>query len=82
MNLDSIKEWLKTPARLALESIKKLKTLEHIERLEKELEQVKAERDRYWNWIKAMGCETCSGDCGECDGTSGWVWSGEDYNVK
>lgn len=42
-----------------------------------ELEQVKAERDRYWDWIKAMGCETCSGDCDKCDGQSGWVWSGE-----
>lgn len=50
---------------------------EEIERLKSELAQVKAERDRYWNWIKAMGCETCSGDCGNCDGTSGWLWSGE-----
>ena len=42
-----------------------------------ELEKVKAERDRYWGWIKNMGCETCSGDCAKCDGQSGWVWSGE-----
>lgn len=56
--------------------------LVYINQLEAELEQVKAERDRYWNWIKSMGCETCSGDCGKCDGTSGWTWSGEDYNVK
>ena len=48
----------------------------------REHEQVKAERDRLWNWIKGMGCETCSGDCDKCDGVSGWTWSGEDYNVK
>lgn len=45
--------------------------------LNAQLEAVKAERDRYWDWIKAMGCETCSGDCVKCDGQSGWVWSGE-----
>lgn len=45
-------------------------------------ETYKRERDRYWNWIKGMGCETCSGDCGKCDGTSSWTWSGEDCNVK
>lgn len=48
-----------------------------IEELSSELEKVKAERDRYWDWIKAMGCETCSGDCAKCDGVSGWVWSGK-----
>lgn len=45
--------------------------------LNAQLEAVKAERDRYWDWIKAMGCETCSGDCAKCDGVSGWKWSGE-----
>ena len=42
-----------------------------------ELERVKKERDRYWDFIRAMECESCSGDCDKCDGQSGWVWSGE-----
>ena len=45
------------------------------------METAIAERDRYWIWIVEMGCETCSGDCGQCDGTSGWVWSGENQEA-
>lgn len=44
-----------------------------------EFEQVKAERDRYWQYIKDLGCDSCGGDCDRCevglDGVwSGWVW--------
>ena len=46
------------------------------------MEAAIAERDRYWKWIVEMGCETCSGDCGQCDGKSGWVWSGENQEAR
>lgn len=46
-----------------------------------EFEQVKAERDRYWQYIRGMGCDTCGGDCERCEVTpdgawSGWTWNG------
>lgn len=41
-------------------------------------ETYKRERDRYWEWIKGMECETCSGDCAKCKDYDGWVWSGMD----
>jgi hypothetical protein len=50
--------------------------------LNKTLEQVKAERDRYWQYIKGLGCDTCGGDCDRCEVTldrvwTGWEWAGE-----
>jgi hypothetical protein len=44
-----------------------------------EMEKIKAERDRYWQYIKDLGCDSCGGDCDRCevglDGVwSGWVW--------
>ena len=48
-----------------------------------DLEQVRTERDRYWEFIRSMECESCSGDCDLCavsnDGNTftGWEWSGE-----
>lgn len=56
--------------------------LAYIQQLEAELEQVKAERDRYWQYIKGLGCDTCGGDCDRCEVGldrvwSGWVWDGE-----
>ena len=36
--------------------------LTYIQQLEAELAQVKAERDRYWQYIKGLGCDTCCGD--------------------
>lgn len=44
-------------------------------------ETYKRERDQYWDYIKGMECESCSGDCDNCtvtrDGFTGWEWSGE-----
>lgn len=56
--------------------------LAYIQQLEAELEQVKAERDRYWQYIESLGCDTCGGDCDRCEVGldrvwSGWVWDGE-----
>lgn len=56
--------------------------LAYIRQLEAELAQVKAERDRYWEYIKGLGCDTCGGDCDRCEVGldrvwSGWVWAGE-----
>ena len=56
--------------------------LAHIQQLEAELAQVKAERDRYWQYIKSLGCDTCGGDCDRCEVTldrvwTGWEWDGE-----
>lgn len=48
-----------------------------IENLSAELEEVKRERDRYWAFIRDMGCESCSGDCDKCVDGSAWTWSGE-----
>lgn len=53
-----------------------------IEAMSAELAQVKAERDRYWEYIKGLGCDTCGGDCDRCEVGldrvwSGWVWAGE-----
>lgn len=45
------------------------------------LETATQERDRYWSWIREMGCETCSGDCAKCDEGEGWVWSGENQEA-
>lgn len=61
--------------------------LAYIQQLETELEQVKAERDRYWQYIKGLGCDTCGGDCDRCEVGldrvwSGWVWAGEKEEVE
>lgn len=61
--------------------------LAYIRQLEAELAQVKAERDRYWQYIKDLGCDTCGGDCDRCEVTpdgawSGWVWDGDRGEVR
>ena len=45
-----------------------------------ELAQVKAERDRYWQYIKSLGCDTCGGDCDRCEVTLDRVWTGWKWN--
>lgn len=44
------------------------------------IEKLSVERNRYWAFIRDMGCESCSGDCDKCDGQSGWTWSGAELS--
>lgn len=51
-------------------------------RLVTEVQKLREERDRYWEYIKGLGCDTCGGDCDRCEVTldrvwTGWVWDGE-----
>lgn len=45
-------------------------------------ETYKRERDRYWDFIRAMECESCSGDCGKCVKEDEWHWCGEGWELS
>ena len=51
---------------------------------EEEMHRLRAERDRYWEYIKSRVCDTCGGDCSEChvgeDGNlTRWEWDGDKH---
>lgn len=52
------------------------------EKVMEDYDKMRRERDRYWEYIKGMECESCSGDCDKCtvtkDGFTGWEWSGKE----
>ena len=52
------------------------------EKVMEDYDKMRRERDRYWQYIKGMECESCSGDCDKCtvtkDGFTGWEWSGKE----
>lgn len=64
----------------ALAYIQKLEAEKY--QLATEAQQLREERDRYWEYIKGLGCDSCGGDCDRCEVTldrvwTGWEWAGE-----
>lgn len=67
--------------KLAADAIAYIRELEVEKyRLATECQKLREERDRYWQYIKGLGCDTCGGDCDRCEVTLDRVWTGWKWN--
>lgn len=44
------------------------------EKVMEDYDKMRRERDRYWQYIESLGCDTCGGDCDRCEVGLDRVW--------